>query len=161
MKVHLDDGRDFVEGDLLRCSKKYPAQDPNADLTKFGAFYLDKPFIEFKQKEQEEMFDQAFAHVERKARELIQKADQVWAGDPKGREWIRQTPLCMEALRLVSELEGEEQRREWAPTRASGKKHKDCQFCGHRNTLASVVCANCKLVTDQAAYDKLQGKGGK
>lgn len=154
LKPFIEGGLEVVE-DILNCSAKYPASDKNSNLTLWGCFFTTDYFGNLKAKQQEGLFDNGFAACETKARDLIQRADTVWAGDPKGREWIKQTPLCLDALRFISELDGEEVKREWAPT-SSRKKYKNCKFCQSRNAPEAVVCANCKEVIDQAGYDKLK-----
>lgn len=154
-KPFIEGGLEVVE-DIIQCSEKYPPQDANSNLTNYGVFFTSESFGKLKAKEQESHFDAAFAKFEVKCRKLVQVADQLQAGDPKQRAFIM--PIHLDALKVISELDGEELKRDWAPT-SSGKKYKTCQFCGTRNTPASVMCVNCKEITDKAGYEKL--KGGK
>lgn len=154
LKPFIEGGLEVVE-DIVGCSEKYPPQDPNANLKRFGVFFCTDYFGKLKAKEQEELFEPAIASFESVCRKLVQQAVQYHAGDPKQRAFIM--PIHLQAKKVLDEIDGEEVRYEWAPT--SSKKFKTCQFCGARNTPESVICVTCKEITDKAGYDKL--KAGK
>lgn len=154
LKPFIEGGLEVVE-DIVGCSEKYPPQDPNANLKKFGVFFTTDYFGNLKAKVQEELFENSWAPFEAVCRKLVQQAVQYHAGDPKQRAFIM--PIHLQAKKVLDELDGEDVKYEWAPT--STKKFKLCQFCGARNAPESVKCMTCQEITDKAGYEKL--KAGK
>lgn len=151
LKPFIEGGLEVVE-DICGSSEKYPPQDSNSNLIKFGVFYTTDYFGKLKNKEQEDLFDKAFTAFELVCRKLVQQADQFQAGDPKQRAFIM--PIHIAALKVLVELDGEDMNRAWAPT--TSKKFKSCQFCGARNTPESVKCISCQEVTDKTGYERLK-----
>jgi hypothetical protein len=157
-EVFIEDGREVAE-DICGCSKEYPAESANNNLTNFGVFILDKPFEELEEEERATVLFEANAKLIAKLRGLMLEADNYHIGTPQQRAWI--SPIHHAAMHAFNDLTGSNEKRPWATIGASVSAQKaSCQFCGSVVNLGVVKCPSCNEVIDAEGYAALKKKKG-
>lgn len=161
-EVFIEDGREIAE-DICGCSKEYPAESSNNNLTNFGVFITDRLFEELPKKEQEKILGEAQEKFILKLRELMLEADNYHSAEATKRFVGK---IHVAALEAFNEITGSEERRPWAMVKGSKQTAvktvptADCPFCGHPNKAGVPKCANCKDVINKEAYEALKKKHG-
>ena len=159
-KWFLDAGMDVAE-DICGCSKEYPAESSNNNLTNFGVFITTEAFEDISEKQQADLLSVAHAKYEEKLRVRVLEADNFHMQN-HGNWIVRIHHQALSALNDLLEQRGmEREKRPWA-TVDYGTKRKtvDCPFCGSPNKPDVPKCANCHEVIDSELYEKLK-KGKK
>ncbi len=178
----------FIEGglekaeDIVGCSPRADGTHPSSNLTNYGVFISTKPFDQSNLPEQKlqrirlatgdakeqllgewvvpkhqqkSMIGEATAKLIGDLKQRILEADNWHMGGPGQRayigDWHRE---CLKALNFIT---GKKEARPWASIMTDDAL-ESCQFCGHTQKPGLPLCANCKNVINQAAYDKLTKK---
>lgn len=152
-KAFMESGMEVAE-DICGCSKEYPVESPNNNLTNFGVFITEKPFEELSQREQDRLLSAANAKLMERLRNNILEADRFHVV-PTQRSWIGEMHIA--SLVALNEIEGTKETRPWAPMRGA-EKTEDCKFCGAKVKPGFPVCTSCHHILDQEKYDKMQAK---
>ena len=142
-----------VAEDICGCSKEFPSDHTNNNLSNFGVFITTKPFEELSKREQDEIWEEAHGKMLKKLQDMVLEAD-LFHQSNKG-NWIGQ--IHRDALQAFNDITGAKQERPWAPIRYA-QKADDCKFCGSSVKPGVVVCPTCRNVLDEEKYSKMGGK---
>jgi hypothetical protein len=163
-KWFLDTGMDVAQ-DICGCSKEYPAETANNNLTNFGVFITTKLWEELSEKQQKQLLygtpDEpgAVSKYEEKLRQRVLEADNFHIQNHSN--WVVKIHhQALAALNDILEQRGmEREKRPWATVDyGTKKKTVDCPYCGSPNKPDVPKCANCHEIIDQALYKKLKGE---
>jgi len=151
-EIFQESGIEIAE-DICCCSKEFPSENANNNLTNFGVFITERPLDELPRKEQDELIEAAREKMLKKLQDMILEADLFHQGG--NQKWVGQ--IHRDALQAFNEITGAKEERPWAPIRYVAQS-EDCKFCGSKVKAGVVVCPTCRNVLDEKEYEKRGGK---
>ena len=151
-ELFQESGIEIAE-DVCGCSKEFPSENANNNLTNFGVFITTEPFEDLPKKKQDELWEAAHEKMLKKLQDLVLEGDLFHQGG--NAKWIGQ--IHRDALQSFNDITGSKETRPWAPIRYA-QKAEDCRFCGSTVKPGVVVCPTCRNVLDEKKYEQMGGK---